>query len=137
MGLNSAGKTNFSHKYLPGYSLTNIPDNAYTSLAEVGKEFIEMADGKRNSVTVDMPVVREQMSLLVYLLELLPRDRHWVIQAGPAVYRCQIWPSFCPSFLGAACRLRESDSSSFCIIAIMQVRSGSSCSLRFAMAMTV
>ena len=86
MGTNSAGKTNFSHKYLPGYSLTNIPDNAYTSLAEVGKELIAMADGKRNSVTVDMPVVREQMSLLVYLLELLPRDRHWVIQAGPAAY---------------------------------------------------
>ena len=76
MGTNSAGKTNFSHKYLPGYSLTNIPDNAYTSLAEVGKELLEMADAKRNSVTVDMPVVREQMSLLVYLLELLPRNRH-------------------------------------------------------------
>ena len=86
MGTNSAGKTNFSHKYLPGYSVTNIPDNAYSSLAEVGKELIEMADGKRTSVTVDMPVVREQMSLLVYLLELLPRDRHWVIQAGTAVY---------------------------------------------------
>jgi hypothetical protein len=33
-----------------------------------------------------MPVVREQMSLLFYLLELLPRDWHWVIQAGPAAY---------------------------------------------------
>jgi hypothetical protein len=83
MGTNSAGKTNFSHKYLPDYSLTNTPDNAYSSLAEVGKELLEMADGKRNSVTVDMPVVREQMSLLVYLLELLPRSNHWVIQAGP------------------------------------------------------
>jgi hypothetical protein len=76
MGTNSAGKTNFSHKYLPGYSLTNIPDNAYSSLAEVGKELTEMADGARAEVTVHMPVMRENVSLLVYLLNILPLNKH-------------------------------------------------------------
>jgi hypothetical protein len=87
MGTNPAGKTNFSHKYLPGYSVTNIPDNACSYFAEAGKEFMELADGKRNSVTVDMPAVEKNRPLLVYLLKLLPRDRHWVIQADTRAYK--------------------------------------------------
>jgi hypothetical protein len=49
--------------------------------------------------------------------------------------RCQIWSSFWLPLVSAACRLQESDSSSFCIGAPMQVRSDSCCSRRFAIAM--
>jgi hypothetical protein len=56
MGKNAGGRTAFTHKYLPGYAPTNIPDHAYSSLAEVGKDLTEMADGARSEVVVYMPV---------------------------------------------------------------------------------
>jgi hypothetical protein len=82
MGKNAGGRTAFTHKYLPGYAPTNIPDHAYSSLAEVGKDLTEMADGARSEVVVYMPVVREHRSLLAYLLNILPLNKHWIIQAG-------------------------------------------------------
>jgi hypothetical protein len=52
-----------------------------------------------------------------YLRHIEIKTRHGLIKK-PA--RCQIWSSFCSPWFPAACRLRESDSSSLCIPAIMQ-----------------
>jgi hypothetical protein len=53
--------------------------------------------------------LKVRLTILMFVFE-------WLL----VTLRCQIWSSFWASLVSAACRLRESDSSSLYIIAIMQ-----------------
>jgi hypothetical protein len=78
----AGGRAYFRHKYLPGYKQYDIPYSSYTKLTEYSKQLRELADGQRTKVVMDIPSVRGDVHLLSYLFELLPRNQHWLINAG-------------------------------------------------------
>jgi hypothetical protein len=82
MSKNAAGRTEFRHRHIPGWTQEDVPHTAFSDLTQVAKDIRDMVDGKRNKVTIPMVKIREDEAILPYVLELLPRDRNWDVSTG-------------------------------------------------------
>jgi len=82
MSKNAAGRTEFRHKHIPGWTQEDVPHDAFDDITRVAKDIRDMVDGKRNEVKIPMMRIRRDEEMLPYVLELLPRDRHWDVSTG-------------------------------------------------------